>query len=278
MTDADVISAIAASIGGAVGPPAAAAALAPLPGTLDAPAAIQRLQARYASLSLLASKISKVREPPCDIIDAYNRAVQNYKRVGQDVFNQLGAAGLAVEQIVYKDGQPEPDPLRPDHVKTIRRAAPLPLPVFVKLPRCPGMTALSGSEIFGSPIALGGVPVAVAAATAIVTVVGRYVIVGVLGVLSYLALREIRVMWRGEDTTPDEKVDAFARCLDTQMKKPGISADSAASRCERVIAPRQLEWSTIAIFFGAVAIAGGVTYLLIRSGSGGSYPEWGCSC
>lgn len=115
-------------------------------GTADAADALQRLEATYRELQLLAGRIISVYKErnaiiPCAVRDRYNKAVKTYLQMGNDVIQQLVQRGYRpVQQLIDMQGNvlksfTEPTPVRPT--------------TFVVLD-CPGAT-LAGRQLGVAP-------------------------------------------------------------------------------------------------------------------------------
>jgi hypothetical protein len=224
--------------------------------------ALRHVQARYASLSAYANKISETqRAAPkgstlrCDIIDTYHRAVNDHLSFGRKVFALIAANKMTVEQVVYSAGKPQID--AQGNVRTIRIDAPLRPPVFVlTTTECPGITRVAGAMENRADAEMGLLPLA---AVAIYAVIGL-VVVGVGGYVSIKVLEAIKAVFSsGPDYRPDQQVDAYVKCLD-RSKAAGFSPEQALKGCgpegALKVPPGGTNWGVVAVAAGALVVGG----------------------
>ena len=185
----------------------------------NAATAIASLGQSYADLSVAAHLILKqsklTGQPiPCKILDSYNQAVNNYMSQGNELFKLLHDNEMQVEQVVFTQGKVAK---RPDgSVRTYRISQPLRPPKFLLTKtKCPGITQVvfSGAHEMGGAVEMGIAP-AILAGYAIkgilIYAIGKYVAIPLL--------KEITVLLRGRDFTPEEVVKANAKCLQDATK------------------------------------------------------------
>lgn len=177
--------------------------------------ALTHLQARYASLSIYANKIMAQAKlsgssVPCDVLDAYNQAVNDYLSFGRRVFDLLRQNKMSVEQVVYSGGKPATD--GSGNIRTVRIDAPLKPPTFLLTKtECPGLTQIMGitTDSSAGVVEMGLAPAAIALYT-----IGAMLVAGVTGYVTVKILEKIIMVVRGPIYTPDQMVDAYVKCLD----------------------------------------------------------------
>jgi hypothetical protein len=242
--------------------------------TIDAETAVKRLQSRYQQLSAAAAQLAPIANlVPCAVIDAYQRAVHEYRLMGRDVFAELDRNKLQMAQIVYKDGQPVPDPNNPGQYVTRTLSAPLSPPVFVasSFTRCPGLfdvynpSGLAGSFGHAMSVNLGIAPL---------LIWGGVIVVSLLG--TAVALNQLRFVIHGENPKPAETVNAYLDCF-TKLRAGGATAEAATAGCTGAANAGQgagtggIAFTSLAIGAVAVASLAGLAYLLFsRRSDGGS--------
>jgi len=241
--------------------------------------ALKILTSNYANLSRYGSKLMELGRSapgvplPCQIIDNYHRAVNEYLSFGRKIFQLLDKNKMQVEQVVYKEGKPQLD--AKGNVRTLRISAPLRPPAFVVTNTfCPSATRVSGlyginprSEIgVGSLVALAAIPLA----KLLTVTVGGIVVVGVTGYYGVEALRQVRLTFtNAPDFKPAEQVAAWEKCAD-HAKKIGMTPEQILKGCGpegalKVPPGGSSNWGIILL--GVAAVAGGV--LIFSKGGGG---------
>jgi hypothetical protein len=233
--------------------------------------ALRHVQARYASLSAYAQKISEAQKAApkgtplrCDIIDTYHRAVNDYLSFGRKVFDLLKQNKMQVEQIVYVGGKPQTD--SQGNIRTIRLDAPLRPPVFVlNTTSCPNITKVTGALENRADAEMGLIPLAAFAAYALISIV----VVGVTGYVTVKILEKIKAVFSsGPDYHPDQQVDAYVKCLE-KAKAAGLSPEQALQGCgpdgALKVPPGGTNWGVVIIGVGALALGG--IYLSKKGGA-----------
>ena len=218
---------------------------------MDATTAMGYVVKRYVELSVMGEKLRQVgaagQQVPCPVLEEYHAAAKEYRDSAQEVFDQLAAKGITVQQVIYRNGKPEMDASDPNKVRTLMIQAPLMPPVFAYTAAlsalCPGLIRLSGAApMFGEGIELGILPlaaagVALAAACTAATLGTCLLLIGigavVVGVVTYGVIKiveQVTIMFRGYDPKPVELTAAYTSCFD-KLRNSGLSAADAAAQC-----------------------------------------------
>ena len=226
---------------------------------MDATQAMSRVLAQYVGLSVQGENLRQMMvagaKIPCDVWTAYANARQDYMVKSQEVFDQLSAKGITVEQVIYSGGKPVVDPSNPTRIRTLQVQAPLRPPAFVGLnAQCPGLPLMAGG-MHGSmgweplPIGLGFLPVAaagaaVAACTAatlgacLILVGAGAVILGIAGYAGYKIMQQVAVAIREYESSPAKTVAAYTACY-AGLVKGGMAPTDAGNRCSNSQASAQ---------------------------------------
>jgi hypothetical protein len=197
--------------------------------------------AQYAALVAQGAALQKIVarkvEVPCAVWTAYANARQDYLTKAQEVFEQLTAKGIAVEQVLYSsEGKPKLDPSNPARAATARLLAPLRPPAFVGLTKqCPSVADMAGAQLAGlgwerTPIQLASVPLSqikgLGVAPNVLALVTSTAIVGFATPARYQAVKPVAVLPRAFALDSLQTVSAFTSCFQAQ----GANAD-AGRRC-----------------------------------------------
>jgi hypothetical protein len=223
------------------------------PKGMDATTAMGYVVKRYVELSIQGNKLAEILRTgvlvPCAVLEEYQASVKEYRDSAQEVFDQLTAKGISVQQVIYRNGVPEMDPADPNKVHTLVVQAPLVPPVFIPNPRCPNVVRLSGAApTLGNGIELGVLPfvaagAAVAAACTAATLGTCLILIGIgaviVGVVTYGIIKvveQVAIMFRGYDPKPIDLTNAYTGCFD-KLRNAGLSATDAAAQCTNAKAP-----------------------------------------
>ena len=232
--------------------------------------ALEHLQARRASLYAYANRLIALQksgrgiEIPCAVLDAYNRAVNDYFSFGRKVFKLLADNKMTIEQVRYVDGKPSVD--AQGNVRTLKIDAPLWPPIFVfDQSRCPNITRVNGTPPLTTAMGIPLIPVAAFAAYAFITGTVAVAVMGVGGYVSVEILKRIKMLFTlGPDWEPDKQVAAYLKCVDSMIAK-GFSKEEAAKGCgpdgAMKIPPQGTNWGMILL--GTAAI-GGIAYVVSK--------------
>lgn len=208
--------------------------------TLNAATAAQFLQKRYADLQVLAQKLvdtgNATKQPlPCSVISDYNKAVKEYLEVGNQIFAQLNAHKIVIEQVVYRDGKPALDPN--DETKMLTKAvvAPLRPAIFVPGPGCPDATRLDGAStpLGIAPAIVAAIPTALAAGR----VIGIWLFRLGMAYLTVEALTKIVIIVRGyaaDHVDPVVLAKAYTDCIEKAVAA-GVPPLQAAAACGKQV-------------------------------------------
>lgn len=176
--------------------------------------ATKHLTARYASLSRYADKIMRQAKLsgstiPCSVLDAYNKAVNDYLSFGNRLFDLFHKNKMTIEQVIYTQGKPAID--SKGNVRTLRINAPLRPPTFVLTKTdCPGITHVTTTgTTLGEATEMGLAPAVIAAYA-----IGGLLFIGVGGYVANKLLEKMSILIRGPVYTPDQVVSAYVKCLD----------------------------------------------------------------
>lgn len=239
----------------------------------NASAALDQLQQRYQQLSIWGAKLASLGTTvPCDVRTAYYLALKDYFTNGVDLFQQLTNQGAAVQQVIYKNGQPVLDQFGDGVVVTV--TTPL-MPPFLPIDtRCPSLAqqGLAGARAgFGRALGqLGQAAELWAAISRVATALWPLVIIIGGAVATKVVLDQLTVLVRGYNTTPDQQVSVFLGCVDKAVAA-GISAADAAKQCGGVAgAPSglsPLQWVGLVTII--LAAGGGAAYYIFRKTSTG---------
>jgi hypothetical protein len=209
----------------------------------DATQAMQAILQRHTELSRQGEALRQILEAkgavPCEIWGAYNDACLDYLTKSQAVFDQLAQRGIEVDQVVYADGQPVPDPDQPGYYKTLRVQAPLRPPAFgFTKDSCPGIAAFQGSTTGWVPVpitddALGSVASTVwtsVASGAIFVLFGGTLPIGAVANDGSKIYKAVAIWLDDFNDSPLRLVQAFTDCV-VKLTKSGMPADQATKQC-----------------------------------------------
>lgn len=259
----------------------------------DASRAMSIILQQYAVLSAEGERLRQVLvaggRVPCDIWNAYNQACLDYLAKSQPVFDQLAQKGVTVDQVVYQNGQPVPDPSAPGQYKTLRVAAPLRPPGFgFSATQCPGIANFQGTFRGGwtpvpveDNISLGSVPASVLSALGtgallfLTSLSGTPI--GAAGYGAFKTYQQLSVVLEAYYDPPARIVAAYTECFEKSVKA-GMPAAQASSTCAQVQTSAQQYaqskasgssdsswgfWMWVGVG-GAVLLAGGLLALYLR--------------
>lgn len=191
---------------------------------IDAALAVQRILAQYAALAKQAEALRQAVEQkvqvPCAVWSTYANARQDYLVKSQEVFKQLAAQNVTLEQVVYTDKGPKPDPDDPARVTTLRLTAPVPLPTFVNDQCAPGH--LSGDLGWErTPISLGSIPRAAlrsfGTAKALCLIGGDFLL-GVATLVKHKTLKGVAVFLREYNRDLLAALTSYTTCLQAGLR------------------------------------------------------------
>jgi hypothetical protein len=229
----------------------------------DAATAVDVMVKNYVNLQTWGGKLAEIARAtgtvPCNILDNYHRAVKEYLRYGQQLFDQLAAQGVQGGQVVYDGAQPKRNP--DGSIRVLSIPGPLRPMTFVRdETRCPGVTWLSGST-FGFGLGQVPPPGTWPKILTLASALGPYIWKTGLAVLTYLGLSKLLVVVEHFNATPGDVVKAYVECYDKQ-RADKISPDAASLTCQGITAERGLPmWAWLLI--GGGALVGG--FFLFRA-------------
>jgi len=244
--------------------------------TTDATAAVAKIIKRYVDLSAYGEKLQQLLaakvEVPCKVWTAYATARQDYLDKSQAVFSQLAAKAITIEQVVYANGTPQPDPADASKVTTLQIQAPLRPPSFVGLDtQCPGLPLMAG---FGGamrgwqpvPISLGSIDSATVAALGPATASVAVVLMSVgtpLGLADYSGTKIFKpvAVMQEDFAAPVHILAVYAGCMAALVKR-GRTTLAAGQRCATAAGKRSL-WHWLGIGAG-VFILGSIVLRFVR--------------
>lgn len=262
------------------GAPECGCALGASQASVDASLALNQVLNRYAVLAAQGAALQKIAagkiQIPCEIWTAYANARQDYLTKAQDVFDQLTAKGVTVEQVLYAGSKPKLDPQDRSRAATARLLAPLRPPSFTGLgQQCPGWVDMNGAYHFAglgwerTPIQLASVPVS--AFTAIsgsvdsaLVLIAQNALLGVATPSAYQTLKKVAVLPRDFDKDALRPVIAYTTCFLDTLTATG-ERDKAIKRCTpatavQAQARRPIEmWRLLGI--GALLLVAGGLFL-----------------
>lgn len=197
----------------------------------DATQAVAAILARHSAISAQGDRLRQVLAAkgriPSAVSAAYDRAGLDYVAKSRSVLDQLARKGVTIEQVVYTDGKPEPDPLQPGQYKSLRVVAPLPV-VDLSAP-------LAGGGWVPLPIEMGSVSQEVASAVqgaVVVLLAPSRVSIGAVGPSSSKTWQQVAVTLLPFDDAALQAVTAFADCFDRMVRggKTGVKAADACGK------------------------------------------------
>lgn len=223
--------------------PECGCALSASPTSVDASLALNQVLARYATLAAQGAALQKIAagkvQIPCEIWTAYANARQDYLTKAQDVFDQLTAQSVTIEQALYVAGKPKLDPSNRSRAATARLLAPLRPPSFTGLgQQCPGWVDMKGAYRFAglgwerTPVQLASVPLSSLAAisssvaAALVLVSPTETLLGIATPTAYQTLKKVAVLPRAFDADVLQPVTTYTACFLAQS-----NSDDAVKRC-----------------------------------------------
>lgn len=181
--------------------------------TMTLKQAVEKMQARYISLSKQGTELSHVAQKlgkplPASVVRTYHVAVDDYLKFGRQVFASLDEHKISVDQIILRNGKPIPDPGNPTKFRTVRISAPLSPPMFS------GMAGTGRSETGLGPV--------IAAAGVWAFRIG----VLVLSSLAVVAIDKIRLTIHGPDDRATERGETFLKVFN-ELTAKGYPVDKA---------------------------------------------------
>lgn len=241
---------------------------------IDASLAINRVLAQYTLLMIRGTALQKIAarkvQIPCEVWNAYANARQDYLTKAQELFDQLTAKGITVEQVLYSGASPKLDPRNPARAATARLLTPLRPPAFVGLgQQCPGVADMSGASTLGNlgwertPIQLASVPLSSLrplgqVSRALILISDTSTVIGLAAPTGYQTLKKVAVAPRPFVADALQAVTAYTTCFEAQGSNP-----DAAQRCTPASAARSrrsleiwglLGISAIVLFMGGVIV------------------------
>jgi len=220
--------------------------------------ALKHVQARYFALSAYFTKLreqaQKTGKPvPANVITDYNSAVKDHMRFANEVWKELNASGILVDQIVAKDGKAVKDPKDPNAIKTLRIHGPLFPPSF---------SSVSG--MVRQPVTVGVFVIPVAA-----YVVGGLLLTAATGVTVAYALKKIVDFKWGPDYSADKRVENYLKTFEA-LKAAGLSPAEAAKQAGKQTdkpPPPAGEFSWFIIGIGLTVVGGAGYYFYTKKKS-----------
>jgi len=250
--------------------------------TIDVVTAVQFLQKRYADLQILAAKlvesVNTTKRPlPCKVISNYNQAVKEYLNTGKQVFDQLAAKGIVVDQIVYRDGKPAQAPDDASKILVQTLVSPLRPAIFVPGPECPAAVRFAGQNeapLGIAPLVVGVIEASLAAGRAIGPWLMR---TGGAAVLLYFTgeavkatvgpLTIVRDTVVGHD--PAALPTAYTKCIEVAIAA-GVSPEKAGNDCNAKTAGNALGiFGWIGLGVVTLGAGAGLYWWFKRRGGGG---------